>query len=81
MQPALCEHQLTSRLQIVYVSIVGLVMIAALIEWLLGLAAFLYCLIKVFQKAEDRSTRVLAIILMIVFSALRYVARPCPIFE
>ena len=55
-----------------YVSIIGIVMFAALLEWFLWLAAFLYCLVKVYRKAENKSTKVLAIIVMIVFSALRY---------
>ena len=46
-------------------------MLAALFEWLLWLLAFLYCLCKAYQKAENRSTRVLAVIMMILFSILR----------
>lgn len=59
------------RLQIIYVSILGPVMLAAFFEWFLWLAAFLYCLIKVFQKADHWSVRVLAVIMMVLFSALR----------
>lgn len=58
--------------QIVYVSIMGAVMLAAFLEWFLWLAAFLYCLIKVFQKAEHWSIRLLATIMMIGFTLLRY---------
>lgn len=58
-------------LQIVYVSILGPVMVAALFEWFLWLAAFLYCLAKVYQKADHWSIRVLAVIMMVFFSALR----------
>ena len=58
--------------QIVYVAIVGLVMLAALLEWFLWLAAFLYCLVKVFQKAEFWHVRVLSVIMMILFTAFRY---------
>jgi hypothetical protein len=47
-------------------------MLAALLEWFLWLAAFLYCLIKVFQKAEHWSIRVLAVIVIFLFTALRY---------
>lgn len=61
--------------QIVYTSIMGAVMLAALLEWFLWLAAFLYCLIKVFQKAEHWSIRVLAVVIMILFTALRYAPR------
>jgi len=46
-------------------------MLAALFEWILWLLAFLYCLVKVYQKAEDLSTRILAVILMIFFTLLR----------
>ena len=56
---------------IVYTAIVGTVMLAALLEWFLWLAAFLYCLVKVFQKAETMSIRILAVIMMIIFTALR----------
>lgn len=51
----------------------GFVMIAALLEWFLWLAAFLYCLVKVFQKAENWHIRVLAVVMMVLFTALRYV--------
>ncbi|CCU74227.1 class VII chitin synthase [Blumeria hordei DH14] len=37
---------------IIYTSIVGTVLAAAFLEWFLWLAAFIYCLIKVYQKAE-----------------------------
>jgi chitin synthase len=58
-------------LQIVYCSIMGAVMIAALLEWFLWLAAFLYCLVKAFQKAEKWHSRVLAVLMMILFTAFR----------
>ena len=58
--------------QIIYVAIVGTVMLAALLEWFLWLAAFLYCLCKVFKKAENRSTKVLATFTIVLFTALRY---------
>ncbi|KAF2750238.1 glycosyltransferase family 2 protein [Sporormia fimetaria CBS 119925] len=61
---------------IVYVAIVGSVMLAALLEWFLWLAAFLYCLVKVFQKAETISTRILALIMMFLFTALRAIFLP-----
>ena len=60
-----------TRSQIIYVSIICPVMLAAFFEWFLWLAAFLYCLIKVFQKADHWSIRVLAVIMMVLFSALR----------
>ena len=61
---------------IVYVSIMGTVMMAAFLEWFLWLAAFLYCLIKVFKKAEHWSVRLLAVVMMIGFTLLRYLL-PC----
>lgn len=57
--------------QIAYVSILGPVLVAALVEWFLWLAAFLYCLAKVFQKADRCSVRVLAVVMMFLFSGLR----------
>lgn len=50
----------------------GTVMIAAFLEWFLWLAAFLYCLVKVFQKAEHWTIRLLAVVMMIGFTLLRY---------
>jgi chitin synthase len=47
-------------------------MIAALLEWFLWIAAFMYCLVKVFQKAEHWTIRVLAILIGIAFILLRY---------
>jgi chitin synthase len=46
-------------------------MLAAFLEWFLWLAAFLYCLVKVYQKAENISVKVLAIIMMVLFTLLR----------
>ncbi|KAI0482881.1 glycosyltransferase family 2 protein [Xylariaceae sp. FL0804] len=51
-------------------------MVAAVLEWILWLAAFLYCLFKVFQKAEHWTIRVLAVINAILFAALRAVFLP-----
>jgi len=61
---------------IVYVAIVGTVMLAALLEWFLWLAAFLYCLVKVFQKAETISIRILSVIMMILFTGFRGIFLP-----
>ena len=52
-------------------------MLAAFLEWILWLCAFLYCLIKVFQKAENNSIRVLAVVMTILFTILRYVPPSC----
>ncbi|MCJ1268187.1 hypothetical protein MMC22_008073 [Lobaria immixta] len=61
---------------IVYVSIMGSVMMAAFLEWFLWLAAFLYCLVKVFQKAEHWSIRLLASLMMLGFTLLRCIFLP-----
>ncbi|KAK5132501.1 hypothetical protein LTR08_008885 [Meristemomyces frigidus] len=64
---------------IVYVAIVGTVMLAALLEWLLWLLAFLYCLVKVYQKADGKgkwSIRVLAILNSIFFVGMRCIFLP-----
>ncbi|KAL2159820.1 hypothetical protein VTH06DRAFT_1953 [Thermothelomyces fergusii] len=61
---------------IVYTSIVGIVMLAALLEWFLWIAAFLYCLWKVFVKAEHWTVRVLAVIVGIAFTLLRLIFLP-----
>jgi chitin synthase len=61
---------------IVYVSIVGSIMLAALLEWILWLCAFLFCLAKVVQKAEKWSVRVLAVTNMVFFVAMRCVFLP-----
>ncbi|KAK4145893.1 glycosyltransferase [Dichotomopilus funicola] len=61
---------------IVYTSIVGLVMLAALLEWFLWIAAFLYCLWKVFVKAEHWTVRVLAIFIGLAFTLLRLIFLP-----
>ena len=53
----------------------GFVLSAAALEWFLWLAAFIYCLIKVFKKAEHWTIRLLATIMIISFTALRLVWR------
>lgn len=68
---------------IVYVSIVGLVMLAAILEWLLWLIAFLYCLVNAFIKADNEakwSTRTLAVTNMVLFVAMRLIFLPIMIF-
>jgi hypothetical protein len=60
-----------NMIQIVYTAVVGSVMIAAFLEWFLWLGAFLYCLVKVYQKAEHWSVAVLAVVVGIVFTLLR----------
>ncbi|KAF4622662.1 hypothetical protein G7Y89_g14363 [Cudoniella acicularis] len=61
---------------IVYTSIVGSVMLAAFLEWFLWLAAFMYCLVKVYQKAEHWSVKVLAVVVATVFTLLRFIFLP-----
>lgn len=59
------------RADIIYVSIVGAVMLLALLEWLLWLLAFLFCLAKVIRKADSWSVRILAVLNMGFFTAMR----------
>ncbi|KAK0249919.1 hypothetical protein B0A54_14870 [Friedmanniomyces endolithicus] len=64
---------------IIYVGIVGTVLLAAFLEWILWLLAFLYCLVKAFQKADRDlrwSTRILAFLNMVFFVAMRAVFLP-----
>lgn len=64
---------------IIYVAIVGTVMLAALLEWILWLLAFLYCLVKVYRKADGKgkwSIRVLAILNGAVFVSMRCIFLP-----
>ncbi len=49
----------------------GFVLSAAFLEWFLWLAAFLYCLSKVYAKAEHWTIKMMAIIMMIGFTLLR----------
>ena len=60
--------------EIVYISVVGPVLLAALLEWFLWLAAFSYCLWKAFRKADHWSQRLLAILVAFVLVILRYVS-------
>jgi chitin synthase len=55
----------------VFTAIVGVVMLAALLEWFLWIAAFLYCLVKVYIKAEHWTIRFLAVIIGIFFTLFR----------
>ncbi|KAH6899047.1 chitin synthase-domain-containing protein [Thelonectria olida] len=61
---------------IVYTAIVGLVMLMACFEWFLWLAAFTYCLVKVFRKSEHWSINVLCIIVGTAFILLRCIFLP-----
>lgn len=55
-------------------------MLAAFLEWFLWIAAFLYCLWKVFVKAEHWTIRVLSVVVAFFFTALRYVADSSVVF-
>ena len=55
-------------------------MLAAFLEWFLWLAAFCYCLVKAFRKADHWSSRVLATVMIILFVVLRGVFLPAMIF-
>jgi chitin synthase len=57
--------------KIIYLSIAGPLMLAALFEWFLWLGAFLYCLVKVWMKADHWSVRVLAVVMIILFTVIR----------
>jgi chitin synthase len=46
-------------------------MLAAVFEWILWLCAFLYCLVKVYRKADHWSIKVLAVVMIFLFSATR----------
>lgn len=55
----------------VYLAVVGPLMLAAAFEWILWLAAFLYCLIKVYLKADHWSIKVLAAVMIVLFTLFR----------
>jgi chitin synthase len=57
--------------QIVYISCVSPILVAAFLEWFLWLAAFFYCLSKAFKKADRWSQRALAFLLTLVFVTIR----------
>ena len=60
---------------IVYLSMVGPIMVCALVEWFLWLSAFCYCLSKAFKKADHWSSRLLVILMLLLFVILRYETR------
>ena len=49
----------------IYVALVGTVLLAAVVEWILWLLAFLYCLLKVYQKAEGKGRRGIKILALL----------------
>lgn len=58
--------------QIVYTAIVGFLLLAAFLEWLLWIGAFMYCLWKVFRKSEHWTVNLLAVLIAVAFLLLRY---------
>ncbi|KAI1815351.1 family 2 glycosyltransferase [Poronia punctata] len=62
--------------EIIYTVIVGIIMLAAILEWFLWIAAFLYCLYKVFRKAEHWTIRVLAVVVAVLFLCFRLIFLP-----
>ncbi|KAH8719039.1 Chitin synthase D [Beauveria bassiana] len=63
---------------IVYTSVVGVVMLMALLEWFLWLSAFMYCIFKAFKKAEHWSINVLCIVVGLAFVLMRQITRYWP---
>jgi chitin synthase len=47
-------------------------MAAAFLEWFLWIAAFDFCLFKAYQKAEHYTVKILAVLIGIFFTLLRY---------
>ncbi|KAF2231106.1 glycosyltransferase family 2 protein [Viridothelium virens] len=77
--PAIIARHTTSHWpikDIVFVAIISTILLAAFLEWFLWLTAFVYCLAKVFQKAENIRTRVMCIVIAILFSCLRAIFLP-----
>jgi chitin synthase len=48
-------------------------MLAAFLEWVLWLLAFVYCLVKVYIKAEHWTVKLLAFVVGLLFVLLRSV--------
>ena len=57
--------------KVTYGVIIGIVVLAAVFEWILWLIAFLYCFAKVIQKAEGLTARICAGFMMVVFTIVR----------
>ncbi|RMZ74724.1 hypothetical protein DV737_g5801, partial [Chaetothyriales sp. CBS 132003] len=64
---------------VVYLACVAPILLAALLEWFLWLAAFAYCFCKAYQKADHWSQRLLAVVLMAVVLLFRAVFLPITI--
>ncbi|KAI2791278.1 Chitin synthase D [Penicillium oxalicum] len=61
---------------VIYLAVVGPLMLAAVFEWVLWLAAFLYCLVKVYVKADHWSIKVLAALMIVLFTLFRLAFLP-----
>ncbi|KUL88685.1 hypothetical protein ZTR_05066 [Talaromyces verruculosus] len=61
---------------VVYITLVTPLILAAFAEWFLWLGAFLFGLVNVYRKAEHWTTRVIAVFIMILFSMLRSIFLP-----
>ncbi|KAL4780848.1 chitin synthase-domain-containing protein [Aspergillus varians] len=61
---------------IIFIATISPFMVAAFLEWALFLAAFIYCLVKVYQKADHWSIKALSVSMIIVFSVLRGIFLP-----
>ena len=62
---------LTGHRQIVYVSLIAPLFLAAFLEWILWILAFDYCLYCCIKKASDWTTRIMALLVMVLFTCLR----------
>ncbi|KAI5286796.1 hypothetical protein KEM52_001865, partial [Ascosphaera acerosa] len=61
---------------VVYIAILGPIAIGAFLEWFLWLAAFLYCLGKVYSKSPHWSAKALALVMMVLFAGFRGIFLP-----
>lgn len=59
--------------QIISVSLIAPLILGAMLESFLLLAAFCYCLAKAYQKADCWSQKLLAAVMTVVIITLRYV--------
>src|SRR2546430_6666412 len=64
---------LTILCQIIYTSLIGLPVLMAFVEWILWFLGFIACLFTVLKKAHNWSTRIMAILMMLIFTLLRFV--------
>ncbi|EEP78774.1 chitin synthase D [Uncinocarpus reesii 1704] len=60
----------------IYIGVIGPVMCAAVLEWFLWIAAFIYCLYKVYVKADHWSVKLMAVVMAVAFTALRGIFLP-----